>query len=238
MDSNILTSFTTWYIIFLFSLTLHEAAHALAALLGGDDTAYQGGQVTLNPIPHMRREPFGMIAIPVVIFLVTHGKWMMGWASAPYDPRWGRQFPLRQAAVSAAGPAANLLLVFLPFVLAKILLATGVFVAPDVIHFDHIVEAAAAHRDGFWAGPLATMLSITMNLNLLLFLFNLIPLPPLDGSGILSGLYRGYGRIVEWLQRDFMFSMLGLLIAWQLISVIFKPAASLLLILLHGHVYK
>ena len=55
----------TWYVAFLFSLTLHEAAHALAAYKLGDPTAYHGGQVTLNPLPHMQREPFGTILVPL-----------------------------------------------------------------------------------------------------------------------------------------------------------------------------
>ena len=68
-----------WYLVFLFSTTCHEAAHALVAKLGGDTTAAEGGQVTLNPIPHIRRSPFGMVVVPILSFLV--GGWMIGWAS-------------------------------------------------------------------------------------------------------------------------------------------------------------
>ena len=57
-----------WYIVFLFSTTCHEAAHALVAKMGGDLTAAEGGQVTLNPIPHIRRSPFGMVVVPIVSF--------------------------------------------------------------------------------------------------------------------------------------------------------------------------
>ncbi len=80
-----------WYAMFLLSITCHEAAHAFAAYRGGDLTAYREGQVTLNPLPHMRREPFGTIAIPFVTFLWMG--WMMGWASAPYDPSWEARHP-------------------------------------------------------------------------------------------------------------------------------------------------
>ena len=88
-----------WYVVFLLSLTCHEAAHALAARLGGDDTAYLGGQVSLNPVPHVRREPMGAVVVPFLTFLYTSGGWMMGWASAPYDPSWEDRHPRR-----AGGP--------------------------------------------------------------------------------------------------------------------------------------
>src|SRR5260370_7999852 len=72
------------YVVFLFSTTCHEAAHAFVAKMGGDTTAALGGQVSLNPIPHIRRSPFGMVVIPIVSFLFSGG--MIGWARAPYDP--------------------------------------------------------------------------------------------------------------------------------------------------------
>ena len=55
-----------WYIVFLFSTTCHEGAHSLIAKLGGDSTAFHGGQVTLNPLPHIRREPFGLVVVPII----------------------------------------------------------------------------------------------------------------------------------------------------------------------------
>ena len=66
-----------WYVVFLFSTTCHEAAHAFVAKREGDLTAFEGGQVTLNPLPHVKREPFGMVIFPVV--LLQLGGWMMGW---------------------------------------------------------------------------------------------------------------------------------------------------------------
>ena len=82
-----------WYVAFLFSTTCHEAAHALVAKLGGDETAALGGQVTLNPVPHIQREPWGMVVIPILSFIFTQG--MIGWASAPFDPSWQRRHPRR-----------------------------------------------------------------------------------------------------------------------------------------------
>src|SRR5260221_13353403 len=100
-----------WYVAFLFSTTCHEAAHALVAKLGGDETAAEGGQVTLNPIPHIRRSPYGMVLVPIVSFLL--GGWMIGWASAPFDPAWQRQYPRRSAWMALAGPSANFALILL-----------------------------------------------------------------------------------------------------------------------------
>ena len=101
----------TFYVVFLFSTTLHEAAHAWAAKLGGDLTAYHGGQVSLDPLPHIRREPFGMVILPLLTAL-TMG-FPIGFASAPYDPAWAQKYPKRSAWMALAGPAANLLLMLI-----------------------------------------------------------------------------------------------------------------------------
>ena len=107
MDAQTLALFPVWYAAFLLSLTCHEAGHAWVARRGGDDTAYLSGQVSLNPWPHIRREPIGTILVPLVTYFTGTSRWMMGWASAPYDPRWEDRHPRRAAAMSAAGPAAN-----------------------------------------------------------------------------------------------------------------------------------
>src|SRR6476659_583779 len=111
MEPNTLVLGLTWCVAFIFSTTLHEAGHALAALKLGDPTAYEGGQVSLNPWPHIRREPLGMVIVPIASFALNG--WMMGWASAPFDPEWAHRYPKRAALMAAAGPAANLLLVLL-----------------------------------------------------------------------------------------------------------------------------
>jgi Zn-dependent protease len=213
--------FVIWYAVFLFTLTFHEGAHALLAYWGGDDTAYRGGQVTLNPIPHIRREPFGTILIPILTFFMSG--WMMGWASAPYDRYWGQRHPKRLAAMSAAGPAANLLLATAAFIVLKLLLGAGYFVSPGLFSFSHVVEPAAAGEGSLGAG-LALLLSVALNLNILLCLFNLIPLPPLDGAGVVQGLFPGtVGRALESVATNPMFSMMGLLIAWRVFGYVFSP---------------
>ena len=102
-----------WYVVFLFSTTCHEAAHALAAKLQGDETAARGGQVTLNPVPHIRREPFGMVLVPIASVILSGGNSLFGWASAPFDPDWERRFPRKSAIMAMAGPAANFILMFI-----------------------------------------------------------------------------------------------------------------------------
>src|SRR5918994_1002237 len=114
MEPNVAIGFL-WFVVFLFSTTVHEAMHAFAAWKGGDPTAYEGGQVSLSPLPHIKREPIGMVVVPLITAL-TQG-WAIGWASAPYDPHWASRHPGRAAVMSAAdgGPsfAANLLSIFL-----------------------------------------------------------------------------------------------------------------------------
>jgi hypothetical protein len=91
-----------WLLVFVLSITAHEAAHAWAAYIGGDPTAYLGGQVSLNPLPHMKREPFGMVLIPLMTTF-TNG-FPIGWASTPYDPRWEELYPRRAAWMSPRPP--------------------------------------------------------------------------------------------------------------------------------------
>src|SRR5690348_17172584 len=93
-----------WYVVFVGSTVCHEASHAWTALKLGDDTASRGGQVSLDPVPHIRREPIGMVVLPLLTWFIAG--WMMGWASAPYDPEWARRYPRRAALMALAGPAA------------------------------------------------------------------------------------------------------------------------------------
>ncbi len=224
--------FVVWLVVFLFTLTVHEACHGLVAWLGGDSTAYHGGQVSLNPWPHIRREPIGTLVVPLLTFFSSG--FMMGWASTPYDPEWGRRHPMRQAAMSAAGPAGNLLIAVVTFIALKMLLAAGALVAPPHIDFSRLVQPANGTPEGSLLYPLASLLSVALNLNVLLFLFNLLPLPPLDGSGIVQGLMPGlFGGLIEGLRRNPVMSLLGLMIAWQVFDYVYRPAFDVLLRLLH-----
>jgi len=207
-----------WYLVFLFSTTVHEASHALVALKLGDDTAHRGGQVTLDPTPHIRREPFGMVLVPLLSYYF--GGWMIGWASAPYDPIWAMRYPKRAGLMAMAGPASNFILVLLAALLIRVGIAFGVFSAPDQIMMANVV---AAHQDGLWHLA-AVLLSITFSLNLLLFAFNLIPFPPLDGSSLpLLFLSESAAEKYWTFLRNPGLAMMGMIVAWNVFGPIFRP---------------
>lgn len=209
-----------WYAVFVLSCVLHEAAHAAAARWLGDATAYLGGQVTLNPRPHIEREPLGMVLVPLLSFLFfglqAHGDfrraWMMGWASAPYDPHWAASYPRRAATMTLAGPLANLLLALLAAGLIYLGLAGGWFRVPENVAPPLLVDVSADLPPGLW--PLAAGLSILLVLNLVLFVFNLFPVPPLDGAAVVM-LVLPLRQARRWheLVRQPAISMLGLVAA-------------------------
>jgi Zn-dependent protease len=219
LDASTLSLGLVWYVAFLFSLTVHEASHALVALRLGDPTAYRGGQVTLNPVPHIRREPFGTVVVPVLSYLFAG--WMMGWASAPYDPRWAERHPRRAGWMALAGPVSNLLLVVLAGIGIRVGIAVGALEIPSRLGFTSVVAAAGP---GVGEG-LATFLSILFSLNLVLFLFNLVPVPPLDGSAVLQ-LVLERETAARWQEflRQPMMSLVGIIIAWRAIGYVFGPA--------------
>lgn len=212
-----------YYAVFLFSTTLHEAAHAWAAMRGGDLTAYHGGQVSLDPVPHIRREPFGMVVLPLLGVLIAG--WPFGYASAPYDPKWALAHPRRAALMALAGPAANSILVVASGLALLLGTMTGVFYAPDSIRFGQI---AATTAGGVWP-LLALVLGIIFSLNLLLALFNMLPFPPLDGSGAMPLILsvETSRRYQEFMWSNPMFSFIGLFAAWKLFGVIFTPIFTL-----------
>lgn len=210
-----------WYVVFLFSTTVHEASHALAAYRLGDDTAYRGGQVSLDPTPHIKREPFGMVIIPLISYIASG--WMIGWASAPYDPMWAHRHPRRAGIMAMAGPASNFLLMVIAAILIRIGIATHWFELSERISAAHIVDASGPGM------PLlaATLLSIFFSLNLLLFTFNLIPFPPLDGSSIPLLFLSNEGAAKYWaLLRQPGLNIVGLVIAWRAFDFVY-PAIQL-----------
>ena len=209
-----------WYIVFLFSTTCHEAAHSLVAKLGGDLTAAEGGQVTLNPIPHIRRSPFGMVVVPILSFAL--GGWMIGWASAPFDPAWQQRYPRRSGWMALAGPAANFTLMILAGIAIRVGVAAGYFRAPLFIRgYSDLVSSAPSGDPTF----ITSALSILFVLNLLLGTFNLIPVPPLDGhAGIMVLMPETAAHhYLDWVHRSGSFALIGILIAWQLFDRIFNP---------------
>lgn len=211
----------TWFVVFLFSTTLHEAGHAFAAYRMGDPTAYHGGQVSLNPWPHIRRAPFGMVVAPLISLVLSQGQSLIGWASAPYDPHWAARHHRRAAVMAAAGPAANLLLVVLSGLAIRIGYLQGFFAAPEQVTYDRLTEAAVS---GSFAAAFAVPLSIFFTLNILLFVFNLLPLPPLDGSA-LPPLFMSEKTAESYLAflHQPQLALVGMMIAWKIFDPLFTP---------------
>lgn len=217
MSTETLVSLPLWLVAFLLSTTCHEAAHALVAKIYGDLTAYHDGHVTLDPIPHIKRSPFGMIIVPIISFLLNG--WMIGWASVPVDGFWSARNPKKSALVSAAGPAANFIIVLIVGAVIMVGVSTGKFAAPTRLKFDNIVVLADQSKT-----MVTTMISILFSLNLLLATFNLIPVPPLDGHQVITlFMPENLGRKWRELFSEPGYAMIGLVIAWVGFGKVFAP---------------
>jgi Zn-dependent protease len=216
--SDIVYAFA-WYFVFLVSVTSHEAAHAWAAKKGGDLTAYAGGQVSLNPWPHIKRAPLGMVVIPIIaIFLI---KWPFGFAVTPYDPVWAHNNPRKAGWMAAAGPAANLSLAIIAFIVMETGVLIGFFLPPDQANIRWMV---APSTEGILTG-LAMFLSMLFSLNLMLFILNILPIPPLDGSGVFTlFLNDDSARKVNSVIKSPVFGIIGivgLMLIWQVFNPVF-----------------
>lgn len=222
-----------WFVAFLLSTTCHEAAHAWAALRGGDPTAYHAGQVSLNPLPHIQREPLGMVVVPLLAY--TLSGFMIGWASAPYDPHWAARHPKRAGLMAAAGPAANLVIAGLAILAIKGLVAIGWGVPPESATLESLLAPTSGDP---LALAFARMLAIMASLNALLGIFNLLPLPPLDGASVLEAFGGALGRAVTWMREIPMAGIVGILVAWKVFGVIAGPILRLVLEIAHPGIYR
>jgi Zn-dependent protease len=167
LDINFAQVFIS-FIVLLFSLTIHEMAHAFTADRLGDPTARLLGRISLNPMVHA--DPIGTILFPLIA-LVT-GAPLIGWAKpVPVDVRNLRHHRRDYILVAAAGPASNLLIA-----LVSSIALTVLPISPQTLGETNV------------SVPIAAILSQAMRLNVLLAVFNMIPIPPLDGGNVLSGL--------------------------------------------------
>jgi Zn-dependent protease len=228
MDKDMIILGLAWYVVFVLSLSFHEAAHAFAAMKLGDKTAFHSGLVSLHPFAHMMREPIGMIALPIVSYF--YNGWMIGWASTPIDHVWAERYPKREILMAAAGPLANLILVIIAAMIIRLGLAMGYFYPPESITFS---EVTAAEHAG-WVHSTAVMTSILFTLNLVLFVFNLLPIPPLDGSRFVPLVLDSANayKYKTFISQPSV-SIFGLIIAWQFFGYIFEPVHLLALNLLY-----
>jgi len=217
-----------WYVVFLLSTVVHEAAHAFTAHKMGDSTAHSIGQVSLNPVPHIKREPFGTVVVPILSFIA--GGWMIGWASTPYNPQWAYDYPKKAAAMAAAGPISNFVLMIISVIIIHVGIAVGLFIQPDTITISGIVSGASIG----WTEILAKIVSVMFSLNLILFVFNLLPFPPLDGSAVPQMyLSEEAGRKYINFVRKPVFALVGLFVAWNLFGTIYSKVNLLVINLLY-----
>lgn len=189
------------FLILIMSVVIHEVAHGIAAYWQGDPTAKLAGRLTLNPVKHI--DPIGSILVPLICYLLPGGI-MLGWAKpVPFNPYNLRNKKFGEAIVAFAGPASNILIatifgLFLRFYGADLMLHTQ------------------------------TLLVTTVYTNLILAVFNLVPLPPLDGSKILYSLFplkigeffrkvESYGFIVT-----FIFILLFVQVLQPVVAFLFR----------------
>ncbi len=173
-----------WFVVFLFSLSFHEAAHAWTSEKFGDDTGRLQGRITLNPLPHI--DPIGTIVFPLIMLFTAVP--LLGWAKpVETNPLLWREKTKANISVSAAGPISNLILVVIAFVILKVMLMQGIFTQNRMARTYYEVIAPSPGQPNFME-PLAMLLIIMLILNLALAVFNFIPIPPLDGSHVLESI--------------------------------------------------
>jgi len=172
MDFPYLLQAALMAVVLLFSIVVHEVAHGYVALLNGDPTARMLGRITLNPVPHI--DPVGTIILPLLLLLSQAGI-IFGWAKpVPVNPLNYRNYRWGEFAVSAAGPISNLVLAAIFSIMLRMGLAN-----PGLMQLAYF----------------------GVSINIFLALFNLVPIPPLDGSHILAlFLPRELARLYDHLQ--------------------------------------
>ncbi len=190
----------------IFAITVHEVAHGWVAKQFGDPTAQRLGRLTLNPIKHI--DPIGTVAVPVLLLIL--GGFIFGWAK-PVPVTWENlRHPKRDMAiVAAAGPAANLLMALIWAVILRI----GVTLGPDS-----------------WAGiPMQYMGEFGIQINVVLMVLNLIPIPPLDGGRVAVGLLPGPWAWQLARLEPFGFFILLALLATGVLSAIISPPINMVM---------
>ena len=171
------------FAILVFALSLHESAHAWMASRLGDQTARMLGRVTLNPIKHI--DPIGTILIPLVmLFLPGYGQFLIGWAKpTPVNTRNFKRITRDDILTTLAGPASNMLAAFA----ATLLLVVLMHATPNGQNAVRALVLGVGDPSLMTSSPvfpIAMILYIAVALNVILAVFNLLPIPPLDGSHI------------------------------------------------------
>ena len=212
--ANLVSHLIIYMVVLLLAISAHEAGHAWMSYKFGDDTAYMLGRVTLNPVAHT--DPIGTLLIPIVAFILgsVGGALgnipLIGWGKpTPVNPRKWDNPRLANVMVSVAGVLANLILLLIGLALTKIAMVT--------------LGYTPLHILGREADPLGIFLKNMMFLNLSLFVFNLLPFPPLDGSKILSTFLPDSAQPILEMLEQFGFLILMFLIYIGVFSMIIYP---------------
>lgn len=211
--ANLVSHLIIYMVVLLLAISAHEAGHAWMSYKFGDNTAYMLGRVTLNPVAHT--DPIGTLLIPIVAFILGSMGGalgsipLIGWGKpTPVNPRNWTNYKLANVMVSVAGVLANLILLIIGFVAAKIMLTQGF----QVLDFF-----------GRSTNPLAILVGNMMLLNLSLFVFNLLPFPPLDGSKILATFLPQSAQPILDMLEQFGFLILMFLIYIGVFRLIITP---------------
>jgi Zn-dependent protease len=208
-------------VVLILAFSVHECAHAWTAWRLGDPTARMLGRVTLNPMKHL--DLFGSVIFPLIS--LVYGGFVVGWAKpTPVTARNFKNYKRDDILVTLAGPASNLLSASV----ALVLLLLMKHLVPDGVQSIATAMALAQHVPGVTTEglpalfPIALFLYFVILINLLLFVFNLIPIPPLDGSHVLRH-FLPY-RAVQVYDRMGMFGLIILfLVGGRFISALFSP---------------
>lgn len=202
-----------YMVVLLLAISCHEAGHAWVSYKNGDDTAYMLGRVTLNPVAHT--DPIGTLLIPIISFIFgAMGGGLariplIGWGKpTPVNPRKWDNYKVGNVTVSIAGVAANFILLVIGFVAARIMMWQGFGIADFF---------------GQSSNPVAILVGYMMTLNLSLFVFNLLPFPPLDGSKILQTFLPVNAEPIFNLFEQYGFLILMALIYIGVLGLIIRP---------------
>jgi len=201
--SDLVGQLIIYVVVLLLAISAHEAAHAWMSYRYGDDTAYLLGRVTLNPVAHT--DPIGTLLIPIINFVGAVGMGvfvpLIGWGKpTPVNPLRWRNKDVANVMVSLAGIMANLLLALIGFVILKVCLHTG------------MIGLGYTGRFGTFEDAAFMLLTRVLTMNLSLAVFNLLPVPPLDGSKVLYSLLpASAGPTLEAMERFSFIILIGLM---------------------------
>ncbi|HEX7316045.1 MAG TPA: site-2 protease family protein [Pyrinomonadaceae bacterium] len=222
MPTDLVGQLIIYIVVLLLAISAHEAAHAWMSHKFGDDTAYLLGRVTLNPVAHT--DPIGTLLIPIVNFIGAVGLGvfvpLIGWGKpTPVNPLRWRNKDVANVMVSLAGIMANLLLAIIGFVILKVFLHTGMINA--YMQFDTIILGGG--RFGTLEEPAFKLLAAVLQMNLSLAVFNLVPVPPLDGSKVLYSILPASAHDTLDTMEQFSFIILIGLMYFGVIGAIMRP---------------